>query len=198
MADQSALRVLKGKTRKLADQSIGPSETVHVCLVGNSGQAMLALDDRLLVIKTGVMSGNAFGGKATSFPFNQITGLEVQLGLTAGVLAVQTAAFQGGQVGSFWSNDKNHDPFKLPNCIPINKSTATKWQPHLDRIRSRIAIGHWGGSASSPVATSAPSPTPPAASSLAAQLAQLGDLHSQGVLTANEFEQAKRRLLAGS
>jgi hypothetical protein len=42
-----------------------------------------------------------------------------------------------------------------------------------------------------------PAPAPAAGSDLTAQLQQLADLHSQGVLSDEEFASAKAKLLAG-
>lgn len=208
---------------KLAQQHIGPAENVHVCLVGQSGQAIVALDDRLLVLKAGFMAGATLGGKAESFPFHQITGIEMKLGPITGVLVIQTASFQGATTGSFWTRDKDRDPWKLPNCIPIVKGDAPKCQLGLDLIRERVAAGFWPdgiGSASqshgrppegrapfgqqtvpvtrrsAPVASGqGDSERQTSPNDLASQLSAITQLHLSGELSDIEFEQAKRKLL---
>ncbi len=195
VADQTALGVLDAKLQRVAQQNIANSETVRVALKGNSGQALLALDDRLVVLKAGWLVGATFGGKATSFPYEQISAIELRTGPINAVLQIQSSAFQAATVGSYWTKDKDHDPWKLPNCITAPSSTAKKWRPHLDAIRARIARGVWPGH---PVQASPATPAPAVhqAPDLAGQLAQLAELRRSGALTMEEFEQAKKRLLS--
>jgi len=189
------LRVLPAKTLRLAQQNIGPGENVHVCLVGVRGQAMVALDDRLLVLKAGFMAGATFGGKATSFPYDQITGIEVQHGPLTGVLRVETASFPGGLSGGYWAQDNDRNPWRLPNCIPIQSQAAATLQPYLALIRDRIAKGFWSDGIGPAASQSEVVPKEEASNDLASQLSTLGELHSSGTLSDEEFEQAKRKLL---
>jgi hypothetical protein len=53
------------------------------------------------------------------------------------------------------------------------------------------------GPTSSPSAMEGTSVLPAVGSGMAEELARLGSLHQQGVLTSNEFEQAKARVLSG-
>jgi hypothetical protein len=150
MADQGALDVLDGKLRKVAQQNVGPTENVRAALKGNSGQALLALDDRLVILKAGLMVGATLGGKATSFPYGQVSAIELKAGPLNAVLQIHSSAFQANQVGSYWTSDKKHDPWKLPNCITAPSASAKEWQPYLDAIRTRIARGAWPRGSATP------------------------------------------------
>ncbi|MEI6501285.1 MAG: SHOCT domain-containing protein [Armatimonadota bacterium] len=197
-AARGALRLLPPKSRALADQNIGPEENVHVCLVGAGGQALVALDDRLLLVKTGFMAGATFGGKAATFPYDQVTGIEMHFGAATGVLAVQTPSYQGILPHSYWTQDRNHDPWKLPNCIPIARNAAKTFPPYLQMIRNRIDKGYWEdgiGESGPPSVQSSPTQLS-GGDSLADQLKTLTELHGAGALSDEEFAQAKGKLLA--
>lgn len=147
---RSALRIIPEKTRRIVEQMLRPDENVHVVFVGAGGQAMIAADDRMLVVKKGMMAGATFGSKSLDFPYDQITGIELHTGAMTGYLQIQSAAFQANLPGSYWSSDKQHDPWKLPNCIAVNRSAAAKFQPTLALVRERIARGYWSDGVGQP------------------------------------------------
>jgi hypothetical protein len=110
------------------------------------------------------------------------------------VLQIQSPGFQAAQIGSYRTRDKNANPLTLPNCITAPSSSAKRWQPYLETIRRRIARGAWTDNYRAPKpAQPTGDPTP----DLAGQLVQLAELQLAGALTAEEFDQAKKRLLSG-
>lgn len=196
---RSALRIIPEKTRQIAAQLLRPDENVHVVFVGGGGQAMIAADDRMIVIKRGFMAGATLGSKQLDFPYDQITGIELHLGAMTGYIQIPSPAFQANLPGSYWTSDKKHDPWKLPNCIPINRGSTSNLQPMLALVRARIARGHWtDGVGAQPQSEPEPAQalSPPAAVDLAAQLKELAELRDQGVLSDDEFAQAKQKLLS--
>jgi hypothetical protein len=194
MADRSALNVVPAKTRKHVDTHLGPDENVLVALVGTSGQALVALDDRLLIVKPGYMAGATFGAKVTSFPYRDISAIEVNTTWMSGVIEVIVPGYDGRKPTSYWSGDKDKDPFKISNCLPIPKKAASEWQPHLDAIRQKIARAKHA-----PHPSSAPAPGGGAGNNdLIASLERLQALRTAGALSDEEFQAAKERLLQGS
>jgi Short C-terminal domain len=178
------LSVLRAKERALAEQNIAPGESVRFCLVGTGNQGFVALDDRLLIVKTGFMAGTSFGGRATSFRYADIAGVQVNTGLVKGTIEVHTAAMGATKASDFWSNDENKDPWKLPNCIPIEKKNLSDYQPYLEDLRLLIQAarsGRPGGNGDG--------------SDLASRLAKLQELRASGALTDEEFAAAKARVL---
>lgn len=185
--------------------------------MGGFGQALIALSDRMVIAKAGLMSGNTFGGKVTAFPYREVTGIELHTGFATGVLAIQTSSFQGTQAGSYWSKGKNVNPAELPNAIPLpSKAVVAKWQKHLQTLRAAVAGGGLGANTAPPPELGPPvhlgvippkQNAPPSAPSnratvtgtdadLGAQLQKLADLHAAGALSDEEFAQAKAKLLA--
>lgn len=179
------------KTRKHAEAHLGPDENVLIALVGSNGQALLALDDRLVIVKPGYMAGATFGAKVTSFPYRDISAIEVNTTWMSGVIEVIVPGYDGRKPTSYWSNDKDKDPFKISNCLPIPKKAASAWQPHLDAIRQKIAQAKHAPSHQ----TVAPSLAGQGENDFVASLERLQALRAAGALSDEEFQRAKERLL---
>jgi hypothetical protein len=191
MPSRSALDVIPAKARKHVDSHVGQHENVLIVLVGQSSQTLVALDERLIIVKPGYMAGASFGAKATSFSYRDISAIEVNTTMMSGVIEVIAAGYDGRKPTRYWSSDKNQDPFKLSNCLPIAKKAASAWQEHLDVIRRKIAESKQSAALVSPS-------TPSASNDLVASLERLGALRSSGVLSEEEFQAAKSRLIAGN
>src|SRR5690348_11125853 len=109
---------LNRKTRKLADETLAPGEQVRVVVAGASSQALIATDQRLVILKAGMMSGNAFGGNATSLNYPDVTGIEVRTKVMSAWIEILAPSFQGAEK-KYWSTDVNSDPYKAMNCVPF-------------------------------------------------------------------------------
>jgi hypothetical protein len=190
MPDRSALDVISQKARKHIEPHLAPDENVLIVLVGGSNQSLVALDNRLMIVKPGFMAGATLGAKVTSFPYRDISALEVNTHMLTAVVEVIAPGYDGRQPTSYWSRDKNQDPFKLSNCVPTNKKGVQLWQPYLEKIRAKIA------EAKHPPAIAQPQ-SAPTQDGLVAELERLQSLKQSGALTDAEFEQAKARLLQG-
>jgi hypothetical protein len=185
MGDRSALAVLSGKARKHIEQHVHEDENVGVVMQGASHQTLVGLDDRLLIVKPGVMAGASFGAKVTSFNYSDISAIEVNTNWRTGVIEVITSGYQGTKGTKYWSSDAEHDPFKISNCIPIPKKAAQEWTPYLQWLRQKITEAKGEGQ-----------PAAAPKDDLVSSLERLESLRSAGTLTDAEFEQAKARLLA--
>ncbi len=182
--------ILSKKLSRLAQQHMSDDENIEFCLlsgdVGGWNQAIVALSDRLLVIKPGFMAGATFGTRATSFYYRDINGIEVNTGLINGVIEINTPSYQGTAQKDFWNiKDENKDPYKVTNCLPISKLNLKDYKPYIDRLRESIREAKKGQA------------TPPQQSSvsLSSELEKLASLRDSGILTKEEFQQAKMKLL---
>lgn len=210
--------ILSNKLRKLAEQNMSEGESIEFCLVSPNlpgwSQAIVALSDRLLVIKPGMAAGATFGARVTSFYYRDINGIEVNTGLVNGVIEINTPSYQGTGQKDFWNvRNEDKDPYKVTNCLPISKSNLKHYKPYIDRLRAIIREEKQGHMASpSSQSRNSPSsqleksplreteqeqttPTLKSASSLSSELEKLASLRDSGVLTDEEFQQAKKRLL---
>jgi len=170
--------------RVLDAAAIAHGEVVHFCLVGLSKQSLIALDTRLLIVKRGFLAGSTGGARKTVFDYASITNVEINTGWVNGVIEILTSAYPGGVQKDFWNMGDNTDPMKASNTVPFSKRKLNEFQPYLDHLNGMV------------MASRQSQPLTASATSLPDQIRQLHDLVQAGALTAEEFEQAKRRLLA--
>jgi hypothetical protein len=78
------MQPLDKKEADLLNRNMAPGERILGQVIGQSRQAVVATDHKVLVIKTGLMAGQTFGGKATSFDYRTIVGVEVRTGWAQG------------------------------------------------------------------------------------------------------------------
>lgn len=200
--------VIKGKLTKVASKAIyrqcSQGEAPWFILCPGAGMGVLAaFDNRLVIIKTGAitgfMAGSLGGERAAVFHYPQVTGIEYNSGMMTGVLEVLTPSYDGTANKDYWRgtlasrNADSNDPWTLSNCLPLPKVEYSAALPHLNELRERIA------KASNPtVVVEAPeSRAVPAASTLAEEIKQLSDLRDAGVLSEDEYAQAKAKLIRG-
>ena len=186
------VEVLNEKLKKLAEQNMSQDEDIKFCLVSPSGiggwsQAIVAVNDRLLVIKPGMAAGTTFGARVTSFYYRDITGIEVNTGLMQGVIEINTPSYQGTAQRDFWSTGQNDNPFYITNCLPISKRDLQDYKPYIDLLRTMIREGKQERGSPRPAQDSG---------TLVSELEKLASLRSSGVLSEDEFQQAKKRLLS--
>jgi hypothetical protein len=185
--------ILSGRVRRALERHIHGDETVRFCLKGDFDHTLVALDDRLLIIKAGVFAGTTFGARVASIDYKDITGIEVNTGLLNCVVEVATPSYPAVGKKSAWFGGRtskrdlfNRDPHTESNTIPVVRPNLKKWEPHLKELRALIA------EAKREPTERQPPPVP----SLGGQLKELAELHQSGVLSDEEFAQAKARLLA--
>lgn len=192
---------------------------------GGLSGALVAFDDRLVIIKKGFFTawfaGSMGLGRITVFNYTEITGFELNGGLLNGVLEVLTPSYQGSVNKDYWRgttrsrNANANSPFTLSNTLPVSTLMNKQLQLVIQELSRRVALAKQGiyittsvsesGSGTTddaPERTDTAASTDPSAADTAApsnlpeQLARLGQLRESGVLTEEEFSAAKARLLA--
>jgi hypothetical protein len=178
------LEVLNEKVRLEAERHISPGEHVLFCLSGSLAHSLIALDDRLIVIKRGFHAGTTFGSLVTTFFYEDVTGIQLHTFFAAGWIEVSSPSFQGRErKKNRGPRGRDRDPYKLPNCIPISKRRVEDYQAALAKLRERVAYcKRYGRIASEP---------PPVLGSLE----RIADLHRTGALSEPEYERLKQVLL---
>ena len=196
-----ALKRLSPKEEAVLAQHAPQGERPWLVINPGAGAGFLAAFDRdLIIAKTsltaGFMAGALGGRRVTTFPFAQITGIEYNAGMMSGVLEILTASYQGSANKDYWKGsgkDPNRDtnnPFTLSNTLPLLKPEFKQAAADIAELRQRVLQANQ-------VTVVVPVAQPPApAAGLAAELQQLAELHSSGVLSEEEFAQAKAKLLS--
>ena len=168
---------LKGGLLQALKDTLSAGEEPVIQLNGNSGEALVVTDSRVIILKAGYSSGAMFGRKAKSFPFEQISSVETSRAITAGrlqITAAGTVEIKQQSIG---------DAFQAENVInyPTSKGMHEKFTEAAAYIRERIAA------AKKPVVAAAPS--------LADELERLAALVTKGILTRAEFDAKKKQML---
>jgi hypothetical protein len=172
---------LGGRERDLLTANLAPGEEILGQYVGRHGQALVVTDRRVLIIKTGMLAGQAFGGRAFHFDYRTIASVEVRVGMVGGVFEVAGGGVQG--TGRWVWADGDGGAARAPNCVPIVRRDLPRFQQAAALIRERIAeVNH-------PVRLPPPDRFE--------QLHRLATLRDQGILSPSEFEAQKARILEG-
>jgi len=166
------------------DAQLRDGEELIAVIKGDFHQAIVALETRLVIVKPGMMAGATFGAKVASFDYRSITAIEVNKRMVTAVIEVIAAGYQGVHDTSWWTSQGGQSAAQTSNCLPIGRPAADAAEPAIAHIRELIARSH-----------GAPAMAPASTSGIADQLAKLAELHTQGVLSADEFDSAKDRVL---
>lgn len=168
---------------KLLNQNLISDERVISTCVGSYGQAVVLTNKKVLIIKCGIFAGQTFGGKVSTYNYDTITSVEVRIGLSLGVFEIATGGVQGYEK-SVWGSG-NNDAYKAPNCVPFRKRQSKGFQNIANYIREhKHQINHQINQNLYSQSQDIPD-----------QIKKLDDLHRQGILTTEEFENKKKELL---
>lgn len=178
-------------------------------LKSSQAGCLACFDDRLMVVEAGnmqgFMAGAMFGGRNATFYFHDINAIEFNKQPFGSVLEILTASYQGTGNHDFWrgaSKSRNADagdPWTLSNTLPIDNREYLNAHAEMSELRRRIADAKRPVvSVPMPIAPSEGQPTTELANDLVSQLAKLGELRKAGVLTDEEFQKAKSRMLSDS
>ena len=172
--------VLLGKKESaLVQSTLGDGETIIGAVIGNFGQSAIATELRVLIVKTGLMAGQTFGGKVTSFDYRNIIGIEVKTGLSQGEFELLSSGLANIQ------GNRNRNKVKMaeaPNGLVFGKVDLKAFQDMATKMREMTAKAHNGNSAGS-------------SESITDSIKKLSDLKDAGILTSEEFETKKAELL---
>jgi hypothetical protein len=178
--------------------NISASEKPLFIISTNAGSfagSLVAMKDRCILIKSGVlggfMSGSLGGARVSSFYYRDITGIEYNSGMMRGVVEILTASYDGSANKDYWKgkdkgrNADSNDPWTLSNTLPLDKADYASAKSQFDKLRELISQ-----SKSSPAGQ-----TVVQEKSLADEIAKLSDLLEKGLIDAEEFKEAKKKIL---
>jgi hypothetical protein len=175
---------LHGRAQTLLHQGLGAGEPVLGRINGiDNTQCLVLTDQRAIIIKVGWRAGQTLGGKVTSFDYRNISSVEVRASIVTGTFEISSGGMQGPE-RSYYSTSKGGGAWHAPNTIPISKGQQAKFQLVATFIRERARLSV------QPVTQLAPAPDK------LEQLKKLGELMQQGILTAEEFQSEKAKLLS--
>jgi hypothetical protein len=173
------VEILSRRLRRELERNTHADDTVHFCLRGELGHALVCLDDRVLILKRGFHAGTTFGAMAATIFYSEITGILVRMQAFSGSIEISTPGFQSSE-----SNRRNRfrggqsDSYRQPNCVPIQRRHLATYHVALAELRRLVAEAKLEQDQSGVVD----------------QLERLSALRRQGVLDESEFTAAKAKL----
>ncbi len=130
------MQPLGKKEADLLKRNTAQGERILGQVIGNFGQTVVATDHKVLVVKTGLMAGQTFGGKATSFDYRTLVGVEVRTGFAQGEFEIIAAALSAPQ------RSRTQDKIKVsesPNGVVFAKQEARHFDAMAAKIREMTA-----------------------------------------------------------
>ena len=121
------------RIRSLLERSMDEGESIRFAIEGMDGQCIVALDERLLVVKPGSAIDETYSGLTTSIRYSDIVNITVSQGPSNQVIKIQASDYQvtetdtgqGPPESNFFLSDD-------PSSIPIAKWTLeNKYKAHL-------------------------------------------------------------------
>jgi hypothetical protein len=174
--------ILSRRVRAALAAHTTPDETVVFCLRGDLSHSLIALEDRLLIVKPGFHAGTTFGSLVTTIYYGDVTGIQLHTFLLSGWIEISSPSFQGRErKRNRQPRTSDRDVYKLPNCVPIYKRSVPQYGPSLERLRALVA---------------ATKESQPRGSSLATEFERLEALRTRGTISDDEFATAKELVLA--
>ena len=172
---------LKGKLEKAFNDNIHADENVDVKLQVHAGEGIAVTDKRIMILKAGLVSAAGFfGANCKSFYYNQITSVDLRLGVMGGHLQLTVAGSTDIKGKGFL------DMGQAENAATFTVDYKERMKYVANLIRERVQSSH----NTSPVINNV------AGNNLVEQLNELANLKQQGILTEEEFQTAKKKLLS--
>ena len=119
-------------------------EHVRFGIEGMDGQLIIALDERLLVVKPGFVREKDFGGQVASIHYADIDNIKTNFAASNSVIKINTLDYQINKSHN-QSYQGNHVPpakdFMLsdaPTSIPITRWALKKGKPYLYMVADLI------------------------------------------------------------
>ncbi len=178
---------LDKKGEKLLKDNLVNDEKVLIKLKGTFKEAFVLTDKRLYVLKWGFMTGNTFGGRCIAYDFNNITGVEFKKHFSTGYVEIHTPSNQNTQK-SYWANsNSSNSSLKADNIVNFVRKQFDIFQEAVNKTRVIISDAKVPNSVQTQKETSDVS--------VADELVKLANLKEQGIITQEEFQREKDRLL---
>jgi|SRR5215204_5815270 len=138
-------KALGRKATKHLVENAAPDEGVRFVIVGVKGQAIVAMEDRLLVIKPGWRANATLGANVTSIRYADVTGVEVRTGPMAGAIEIAAAGHQGGFSGGY-STNWAVNAYQQSNALRASRGLVKRQQAFIEELRRLVAEAKAKGS----------------------------------------------------
>lgn len=169
---------IPGVLERALNAALSANETVTVKLKGAYGEALVCTNTRVIILKSGWMTGQWFGTDMFQCPYSNVAGAQVNFHLLTGYFELSAGGMQNTRK-SFWNRDESVNAAKAPNCVSIaGPERAARFREACAFIMQQTS-GHR-----------------PTADSPLRLLEQLAKLRDSGAISATEYQAEKAKLLS--
>jgi hypothetical protein len=120
------------RVKYLLEGNIDEGEGIRFAIEDMDGQCIIALNERLLVVKPGSAIDESYSGLVTSIRYSDIVSIQIRQDSTNRVIEINTSDYQvteahtgqGPPESNFFLSDE-------PNSLPIAKWAVNKYKAHL-------------------------------------------------------------------
>jgi hypothetical protein len=185
------LDVLDKKAKPTVMAALEANEQVKLVIPGESSAALVATDRRILVYKRGITSGSIFGKQLNSWGYPMISGVEAKQTMTTKSIVLQIpGALPVTKFGRLDSGPQS--VWEAPNALMTSISNFTGTMETLRRLidEHRNPANYHAAPNQQSAPTQAQAPFDPVV-----QVQRWAALRDQGLLTDEEFQFQKRKLL---
>ena len=173
------LENLGGRGEGLVKENVQESE-ILVKLKGSFGEGLILTNQKIYILKWGLMAGNLIGGRCAAFGLANITGLEIKKNLLTGTFEVLTPATQNAQK-SYWGKGAN-DAIRSDNVITFQRNNFKRFSEAVQIGRDLINKYHSKNEETT-------------RSNYLTELERLATLKEKKVISEEEFQTKKKQIL---
>ena len=173
----------------IAHDVVPSSETIYVALKGAFKEYLFCTDKMVYIAKKGFMTGHTFGSGVFKMPYANITNAEVDYHLTTGYFELSSGGLQNKSL-SYWSSKKEDSVKQAPNAISLaGKDLRDQFEQAAHFIMDKVATSHVSMLTPPPFIEKNSEP------SIADKIREFKALADDGIISQEEFEEAKKQLL---
>lgn len=99
--------------------NLSTGEEVMVRLKGRFKEALICTGRRVLIVKSGFMTGNTFGSNVFQAPYLKVAGCEVKTGLVSGYFEISTGGMQNTTSKKEFSGNSSQTAREAPNTVAL-------------------------------------------------------------------------------
>jgi hypothetical protein len=174
------IELLPSRLENELGRLISPREKVFVKLRGTFSEGLVCTSTRVIILKSGFMTGQLFGINTFQLPYAHVAGVQVRFNLLTGYFELSAAGMQSSDK-DFWNRDKKFSPAKAPNCVSIaGLNRANSFRRACTFILQHRAQG--GDAIAAP-------------GDQLAEFERLSNLRASGAISDAEFAALKKRLI---
>jgi hypothetical protein len=141
MIDASMKQALPPKLDELVRNNQMAGEEILLCIKGLQQEFLVCTDRRVMIVKSGFMTGNTFGSNLFQLSYANVTSAQVKSGFLGGYFELSTGGMQNTPKHLMNSAAKGQPTAQhSPNCVSFHSSYAERFRTACAFILERTEL----------------------------------------------------------